>query len=261
MKKKISILYWSVTGLVTVVSILSFWGVFSNQQPRKTKSEAYLPELNTINSLEKVTQLFETKLERGDTLEAVNHLDEFLRNRFYHGYSRYTMNDNWMAYLAGYVWLDFKLVVSPKETPKYASAACSQQAIIFQTVLKEHGVRFRTVAFDPIPGVSSGHYALEVYVNGQWHYYDTNLEPTVVGDARPSLEEILRDSLYLQMYNKEFSTAVQDMFRNTNVYPRDENYIPGGKMIFFQNATGFLSNYLFLFLLLGGVLFFRFWKD
>lgn len=250
--------YWTFTIGVSICSILSFFKIFNDDQPKfKANGEAYDVRLSNVKNLQQVDSIFKIHLSNDDTLNAVNAIDHFIRNRFYHGYSRYTMNDNWIAYLAGFVWQDFKLIVSPKETIRYSSAACSQQELIFQTILKQNNIRFRTVAFEPVPNRYSGHFTLEVFVNNDWHYYDTNLEPKILGNERPSLAQIKKDSLYLKMYNKSFNQTLQFMFQESNVYPKDENVIPGQKMIIFQTLTGWMSNYLFLLLIGIGVFFHR----
>lgn len=249
------IAYWSFTLIITLLSILSFFEVFSSNNYKKEKiSESYSPELAKINTMNKLDELFSKRLSNGDTLIAVNFLDSVIRERFYHSYSEFTMNDNWIAYLCGYIWRDIRFIVTPERVIKYPMAACSQQGMIFQSVLKNHQIKFRTVAFEPVKEKFSGHYTVEVFFNNKWHFYDTNLEPIIIQHDRPDIQSIIKDSLYKEMYSKSFNKHLQGNFREGKISEINENILPGQRMILFQKITYFLSKYLFLLLIFTGLI-------
>src|ERR1700748_1635113 len=60
---------------------------------------------------------------------------------------------------------------------EHSYGACSQQALIVITLLRDLKISYRSVLFPH-------HYALEVNINNHWYYFDTNREPKIHGEQR-----------------------------------------------------------------------------
>src|SRR5689334_7220943 len=80
--------------------------------------------------------------------EFVDHIARVLSKRFYHSYSRYTMNDNWLAALAGkFVWDDLSCIVDVNDILRYPNGSCSQQSIVLMACAKHYGFAYRKISF------------------------------------------------------------------------------------------------------------------
>jgi len=116
-----------------------------------------------------------------------------LRSRFFHGYSHYSLSENWMAAVAGkLVWYDLSAIVLPNDILKYPMAACSQQSIVLMEHFRNKKIPFRKIAFDH-------HFAVEGFINGQWIYFDTNLEPRF-NNKRESFENLKQGDRLQEVY-------------------------------------------------------------
>jgi hypothetical protein len=224
----------------------------------KNLDEKFDEELLKINTIEKLTEAVTKKFEETgyDTAKTVRYIDILLRNRFYHSYSEYNLQDNWIAYLCGkYIWLHFLNPVIEEDIIKAPMAGCSQQGILFQNQLHNLKIKCSSIQFYPLPYQNSGHYAISVWYGHTWHYFDSNLEPAIIDSTMPSVEQIINRKLYVQMYTKPVHTDFKEFFINKNYarVPTDPN--SKLNMYYFQAFTKFLSNWLWLiFLLLFGAL-------
>jgi hypothetical protein len=96
-----------------------------------------------------------------------------MKNAFSHGYSYYSLQENWIAALCGrLIWTDLAAIVDPEDIIQYPHAACSQQSIVLMECLKRKGIAYRAVLFPR-------HYAVEALIEGHWRYFDINLEPSM----------------------------------------------------------------------------------
>src|SRR5690349_14064228 len=65
------------------------------------------------------------------TLQYAELVGDIVSRRFFHGYSHYKANENWIASASGrYVWWDLSALVKPEDIMKYPMGACSQQSIV-----------------------------------------------------------------------------------------------------------------------------------
>lgn len=165
-------------------------------------------------------------------LEYADRADEFVRRRFFHSYSYYRPCDNWLAYVAGFLWDDLRSPVMADDILNYPRAACSQQAIVFQALLREMGIPYATVRLP-------GHFLSAAQINGQWLVYDANMEIPV---RRYSLEKLLAGdpsvtSLYpeLRVRNAALGRAIRVSHVNGDPAPR---------AALFHRVTNFLSVWL-----------------
>jgi len=116
-----------------------------------------------------------------------------IRYRFFHGYSHYSLSENWIAAVAGkLVWYNLSAIVLPNDILKYPMAACSQQSIVLMEHFRNKKIPFRKIAFDH-------HFAVEGLINGQWIYFDTNLEPRF-NNKRRSFEYLNQGNRLRELY-------------------------------------------------------------
>jgi len=205
-----------------------------------------------INSSARIDSLISAKfrVSHDDTAATVLFIDNFLRNRFFHSYSRLSMKDNWICVLFGkFVWDHFYYPVVPSVIIENPMAACSQQGILFQQQLDRLKIRCSTIQFFPLSKQKPGHYAVSVYYSNSWHYYDPNREPYIVDSAMPSVEAIIDQKLYEKMYSRPSNIEFQGFFKNKSYKRVSMEPFSKGKMYYFQLITAFLSHWLWLILL------------
>lgn len=251
----VKILKILVLVLFVLVSIFTIYSKYStNIYPiPKVLNEQFNEPLLSINSQKKLDSLINNKFKNFgyDTAKTVVYIDQFIRNRFYHTYSVLTFKENWIAYLSGKLfWEDFYFPISSKDIIKFPMAACSQQGIIFQHQLNLLKIPCRTIEFKPNPKNNSGHYAVSVYYNSSWHFYDSDQEPIIIDSLMPSIEKIIELKLYKKMYIKETNINSQHFFENKIFYTINNKVYGKGNMYYFQLVTGFLSNWLWLLFLI-----------
>lgn len=181
-----------------------------------------------------------------DSVEYVLIVDKTLKNRFFHGYSAYNLSDNYMAYLAGKLWSHLSAIVIPDDLLTYNNAACSQQAILFQEILKNKGFKVRKIGFT---SSYSGHFCSEVQYGGKNHFFDTNMEANWDSvEVIPNTKDLVNnDSLLHKVYaylrEEQFILFTQ----NPPIYGEWDEY-PAKKARLFHQLTKFFSNYLFTFI-------------
>jgi hypothetical protein len=133
--------------------------------PWVTPTEVYDPSLGGIQTVDQVV----AALDRSPSMSTtgrVHELEQLLRARFYHGYARYSLHENWVAWLAArLVHPDLDAKVDPAEILRHPWAACSQQAMVVQEVLKRMNLDYASVIFP-------GHFASAVRIAGIWYVVD-----------------------------------------------------------------------------------------
>jgi hypothetical protein len=210
--------------------------------------EKFDPQLaNTLQTVDDLIFYTDSvaKTRRIDTgmLDYANVLAEVMRKRFYHGYSHYSLKENWIASLAGVVlWDHLSAIVLPEDILKYPMAACSQQSIVFMECFKRRKVDYRKVGFDH-------HFALEGRINGQWYFFDADMEPDFTVVPRTSFENLNKDDkLYIIYQNRLDSAGIR--YGLANQYYGKANQAPASRAAFFHKVTKLLSHTLWLLPLL-----------
>lgn len=182
--------------------------------------------------------------EQRQSLEYSEILASTLRKRFYHiGYSYYTREDNWIAWLAGkLIWSHLHAIVLPDDILKHPGAACSQQAIVLKECFKRAGINYREVNLQ-------GHFVLEGKVEGKWLLFDTNLEPRFPR-GRKSLDALLRSGELVPAYSHALTPEqVNEVFAHPVYGAPNAPIAPNATL--FQRTTGILSLALPILLPLG----------
>ena len=178
-------------------------------------------------------------LHQRNSLEYYNYIAEIIRKRFYHGYSYYNLSTNPIAFLAGkFCWNDLSAIVIPDDIMKHPMAACSQQSIVLMEIFKRQGIDFRKVGF-------TGHFAVEGKINGDWKYFDTNLEPNF-GSQRASLQELIATRRFDSAYSNVRIDPVTFHKEVANPIYGKVNADPAPNATLFHHVCYLLQSNLFL---------------
>jgi hypothetical protein len=174
-----------------------------------------------------------------NTLAYYDYVAEIVRKRFYHGYSYYTITDNPLASLAGKYWSNLSAIVIPDDIMKHPMAACSQQSMVLMEIFKRNGTDYRKVTFDH-------HFTVEANIEGQWRYFDTDIEPKFDKD-RKSLAQLLATKEFDSVYSyAETNIAEFRKSLGTARFGR-VNERPAWRAAFFHRlGLFFISNYFLL---------------
>ncbi|MBK5272440.1 MAG: hypothetical protein JJE22_15655 [Bacteroidia bacterium] len=230
--------------------------------PKFAFNEDFDPSLLRLNTLKKLTSYCDSLyVERSNAGGEVKFEETFpqivlhtMRDRFYHGYSLYGMNNNFMAMLLSKVSLSgLNAIVIPDDILKYPYAACSQQSIVFMEILRQKGFNTRKVGFN---GKIYGHFCFEVFYNGSWHFYDPDMEPDVAvlnTYNRPGIEFLVRHpDILFKAYHQYPKAKVMDIF--PNYFYGAENTFEAPRAMIFQQLTKIFSYTIWIFFLIAFIL-------
>jgi hypothetical protein len=234
-----------------------------NKIPVYNQVEEYDPNLSKLNSIDNLVKycdsIFLVKVSTNNQDEVKKDYAEIVasvvRKRFFHGYSYYGFSTNYMALLLSKISVPgLSAVVIPDDIMKYPFAACSQQSIVIMEVLKSKGFETRKVGFQGKK--FGGHFCFEVFYNGDWHFYDTNMEPdprVLNSYHRPGIAFLAsHPEILVKAYNQYPRSEILDIFP-TYTYGQI-NKFPAPNALIFQQITKFLSYlswffFLFFFLI------------
>ena len=218
--------------------------------PLYDNKEEYDPSLLYINTLEKLQHYTDSIAARENiafnSLKYVEVISKTLRQRFYLGYSQYSLNQNWIAACSGYFfWYDLACMVKPEEIIQYPYAACSQQSLIFMWLLRQKHITYRSIKLPH-------HYTLEVLIGNHWYFFDTTLEPNINGEERMMDHwNNQADSLKRFYHNQDSNLVVQSWFDNHVKFENGKvNNIPALHARIFHTTTYILSKIAWIFPLL-----------
>lgn len=208
--------------------------------------DSSLTYLNSINKIENyVDSIADARAVQQGTLSYVEIAANVLRARFYHGFSHFSLDENWMAAASGkYIWYDLSCKVQPESILEHPYAACSQQEIVMMTLLRDKHLTYRSVLFPH-------HYAIEVLLHNQWYYFDTNMEPAMSGEQRLSTNWSNSADSLKRYYNiTEFKDLDYKFGVHVPLQYGSVNEIPAPHARLFQSVTAVLSKTAWLFPLL-----------
>lgn len=228
------------------------------KKPAYNHLEEYEPALQRLNSISALANYCDSIYsEKNSRREAIRFDEAFpeiavnsVRKRFYHGYSFYGFNDNFMAMtLSSLVNIKgLSAIVIPDDILKFPYAACSQQSIVLIELLREKGFKTRKVGFQ---GKTYGHFCFEVFYNGSWHFYDPDMEPNVnvlAAYHRPGIQFLAsHQDILLEAYAQYPREKVLDIF--PNYFYGSVDKFPAPLAMFYQKLTKFLSYTIWIFFL------------
>jgi len=213
------------------------------------QKEQFDPALSSIKSTDMLERHIDSVIAaqhlRKDMVEYTVAIASAIRYRFYHGFSHFTLKENWIAAI-GEKLIGYGLAskVKPGDIMNHPYAACSQQAMVMMEILRRKGLPYRSVGFPH-------HFALEVLINGKWYYFDTNMEPKISNEQR------------LESYWADQTDSLKQFYDTARFRDLDWKFGKGIKVThgsinqrfarnarIFQDVTGVASKIIWIFPLL-----------
>ncbi|MBL0356514.1 MAG: hypothetical protein IPP72_06265 [Chitinophagaceae bacterium] len=210
---------------------------------QKEKFDPRLSYINSISKLEYCADSIATVKHTGiHSYEYVEGLEAIIEERFYHGFSHFTVSENWMAAFAGrYLKEDYACKVQPEAIMQQPNAACSQQALVMMAVLRNKGISYRSVGFPH-------HYAMEVLIDKEWYFFDANMEPGITKQQRMLCNWQHQNDKLKQYYDGRLFNDLGFKFGiGATATIGKINEVPAQKARVFHAATGILSKILWCF--------------
>jgi len=234
---------WILLMLLGLTSIPNFSKPYpDNFACQKRPFDAFDPSLvKRIQSVDDLLSEVEAQGCRAGAytdLEKLEILVHVVEKRFYHGYSYYSMGENWITALAGrYMRNDVGAIVDPDDLLKHPMAACSQVCLVIMDALQKMNIPYRKVCL-------RGHFCMEAFIGDKWYFIDANIEPDFsrIG-GRKSLDEIIKANQLFTLYRdtRLDSADIAKMFA-LRVYGK-ENVFPAPRALLFQKVTYSLSKW------------------
>lgn len=137
--------------------------------PRLNISDQFDPDLQSIRSVDSAVAYVKGTRANASEAATASAIDGFVRKRFVHGYSQLKPCQDWLAYIAGYVWKDLRSPVLPDDILQFRRGACSQQSIVFEAIGRKLNLDVGSVRL-------TGHFLPAARIAGRWIVYDTDRE-------------------------------------------------------------------------------------
>ena len=205
----------TLLALSVIFFVLNFINYDINQnypEGAVTIKEEFDPALGRLNTLKKLTSYVDSNsaiqnIKHG-SLEYAIEANNIVQKRFYHGYSTFSLNENWIAsVLEKCSWIYFSSRVKPDDILEKPYAFCSQQATVLMELLQSKNLDCRAVKWP-------GHFTMQCRIDGKWNYFDPNLEPDILPEQRSNEKWLVnRDSLAVA-YKKV--TAIKEQYGYKN---------------------------------------------
>lgn len=214
-----------------------------NEELSYNHTERYTSSLSALNSIDKL----ERYVDEAAALKNIHPHEEayplllsyIISCRFYHGFSHWKLNENWIASVGEKVTgVGLSCKVQPEDILANSYAACSQQALVMMQILKRKNIDYRKVGFPH-------HYAIEVKIKNKWYFYDPNMEPYMNLNQR--LHESWKESndSLKKYYDVAKHSNLSYQFGNGKMATFGiVNETPAQRLSFFQSVTSILSKIL-----------------
>jgi hypothetical protein len=229
--------------LSVLLLLPNFFNVTLEQTPEYNKIEYFDPSLSKINSVQKLTNYADSiskKKYNRNSLEYALVISGVLQNRFYHGFSAYSLRQNWIAAVAQSLFGHYIAnPVLPDDILKYPYAGCSQQAIVLAEVMKRNQVPYRSLGFPH-------HYATELEFNNSWYFFDTNMEPVMTVEDRDLKNWNHNSDSLKKFYHKNFSAINWGLGDGLKAEVGKINAATAPRASLFQIVSKYLSRLLWI---------------
>ena len=224
-----------------------------NPTPAYNGIEDFDPSLAYINSIEKLEKHIDsTALSQHIAAGSFDYAllaEAITKKRFYHGFSHFTLKENWVAAVAGrFIKEDLACKVKPEDIIQNSNAACSQQSIVLMALLRKKNIDCRKVGFPH-------HYAIEAMIDKNWYFFDADMEPLMTREQRMESNWKLQSDLLKPYYHtKKYSKLNYGFGFGQTATTGITNEDPAPRARAFQAFTNILSKILWclplLFILL-----------
>lgn len=236
----------------TLLPILLCCGILLSQPTSSANNESLLVNgghaheeydpsyFSRFQNVESIINDADQKFGKGNrSLNYYNHIATILRKRFYHGFSHYSLSDNALAYFSGFAWNHLSAIVMPEDILKHPKAACSQQAIVLMEIFRRTNTDFRKVSLED-------HFVLEGFIENEWRFFDTNIEPDIMHDRKSFEHMVATNSLHAAYKKTKLSGELINSWSKEYSYG-NINEIPAVKATIFHQL-GFWLQTRFLFI-------------
>ena len=244
--------------LLIAIALLLFLPNLFNKDIHSTltynQKEKFNSQLTYLNTVDKIEQYI-------DSLAIANHIstnsiayieltESVIQDRFYHGFSHFSLNENWIAAFCGKMFEEgLACKVKPEDILQHSNAACSQQSIVIMCLLRKKNISYRKVGFPH-------HYALEILSNNNWYFVDPDMEPVITREQRMlSSWKHQNDNLKKYYDPSRFNDLDYQFGIGLTAITGSINEVPASNARLFQGATAVLSKIVWMFPLL--LLFFK----
>ncbi|HEX5184742.1 MAG TPA: hypothetical protein VFW19_16520 [Allosphingosinicella sp.] len=231
-------------------AILTGVGLFMPDEmsaPPSHLHEAWRPELASVHSVDEAAAIlpFYIEHQKGSREERIARgIDQLIRDRFLHGISETGFKDNWLDWLSGFAWENLRQPVEPDQILQHRHALCSQQSIVFQALLKRYGIEYASILIswpsdDPL---SRGHFAVGARIDGQWRYFDTDIEARAIGVP---VSQVIDGSAVARLYPDKplLAATMRDAAEHGRISMAHVDQFPAAHAALFQEATRWFSAY------------------
>ncbi len=233
------------TSICLVLSLLAPEPKLTSRVVSGEQYSVDIAELTTISELRDRIELDIYKQELVG-IEVPILIDNYVRNKFYHGYSTKPWYNNWVLAITDWIIPQYMLSgnMKPTDIVQYDYGICNQQAILFQNLVKEFGYDYGSVRFNT---PNFGHFASAVNVDGDWYYFDQDLEPEYDRADSNVFHQIDlgNQQVLTRMYGDHFENITDDMIELSEI-----NSFPAKRGVLAQDMSFALSWYGWLFVLL-----------
>lgn len=214
------------------------------RDPEYNNEELYDPELGYITSISSLLahtdSVASKKQIKQGTAEYGLVVANTIRRRFYHGFSVFNFNENWMAVVAQmYFGKNLANPVEPEDILQFPFAGCSQQAIVLMKAMKEKQVAYRSIGFPH-------HYATELKFDNTWYFFDTDMEPDMRLVDRKEKNWGQSPDKLKKYYKSSMAELNWGLGNDETLMIGSVNANPAPNATLFQHVTNVLSKTLWL---------------
>ena len=238
-----------LTGISLLFLLPNFFNVHLETKPQYDHKERFLPSLSYINSMDKLVEVSDSiaaknNIPQGSLKYAIN-VSMIIRDRFYHGFSRYPLDQNWIAAMSeSLLGYGLASIVKPDDILKYSYGGCSQQSIVLMEVMKRKNIPYRSIGFPH-------HFATELKFDDNWFFFDPNMEPNIPdSDRLESRWNCCADNLKKYYDTSRFHDLDWKFGKNLEVTLGKTNSAQAPNAVIFQATTKYLSKTIWLMPLL-----------
>lgn len=213
---------------------------------KKEKFNSQLAYISSISQLEQhIDSIALKKNISTNSFEYTELMESVVADRFYHGFSHFSLSENWIAAVCG-KWFEEGLAckVEPEQIMQHSYAACSQQSIVMMALLRNKNISYRKVGFPH-------HYALETFINKNWYFMDANMEPAIAKEQRMASNWNHQNDQLKKYYDTNRFNDLDYQFGSGIIATNGPvNEVPALNARIFHAVTSILSKILWCFPLL-----------
>ena len=185
-------------------------------------------------------------------------IDDYMRDNFSHRTVYVSLCDNWLLVVLDAIFPDYYFNVE-LDTDKIAltkSGICSQNATVFQEIVKDFGfvvgsVRFSSSRFK--------HFASAVLVDKDWYFFDPNQKPSYDRRNPDIFKKIISSDKVIikRIYSNQVKNGVISVknLKKGEIALGDINKFPAYRGLLVQNITLFFSQYAWILFIFIGIIF------